>query len=65
MLKCPGQEQKSFQPDDVFDADCPSCGKPIEFFRTDTVRRCPSCGKAAPNPRLKAAPAAPTARAPQ
>jgi endogenous inhibitor of DNA gyrase (YacG/DUF329 family) len=58
MDKCPGTNPKSIRPDEVFEADCPHCGKPIEFFGNDTVRRCPSCGKSAPNPHAAAAPEA-------
>lgn len=54
MPKCPGQDKYFWKPDDVFDVDCPACGEPIEFFKTDPMRRCPGCGYRSPNPRLDA-----------
>jgi hypothetical protein len=54
MPKCPGQDKYYWTPDDVFDVACPACGEPIEFFKTDPMRRCPSCRYASPNPRLDA-----------
>lgn len=54
MPKCPGQDKYFWTPDDVFEVDCPACGDPIEFFKTDPMRRCPGCGYRSPNPRLDA-----------
>jgi len=54
MPKCPGQDKYYWTPDDVYDVACPACGDPVEFFKTDPMRRCPSCGYASPNPRLDA-----------
>ncbi|MBS3809971.1 MAG: HD domain-containing protein, partial [Desulfobacterales bacterium] len=31
---------------------CPECGKPVEFFKDDTMRRCPSCGHRFVNPHM-------------
>lgn len=63
MNKCPGQAPNTVKANEIFDADCPACGKPIEFFGSDTVRRCPSCGHSAPNPRLAANAEAPAEEA--
>jgi len=54
MAQCPGQDKYFWTPEDVFDLPCPACGEPIEFFKTDPLRRCPNCGYASPNPRLDA-----------
>jgi hypothetical protein len=52
MPKCPGQDKYFWKPDDIFDAPCPACGEPVEFFKTDPARKCPGCGHAFANPRL-------------
>lgn len=52
MPKCPGQDTQFWTADDIYDVDCPACGTPVEFFRTDPVRRCDGCGYQMPNPRL-------------
>ncbi len=43
-IRCPGQDLKFFDPDDVFDIACPECSCSVEFFRNDFKRECPECG---------------------
>ena len=38
--------------EDIFEAACPACGAPIEFWKDDVKRACPSCKRTAFNPRL-------------
>jgi hypothetical protein len=52
LPKCPGQDKYFWKPDDIFDAPCPACGEPVEFFKTDPARKCPGCGHGFANPRL-------------
>ena len=51
-MKCPGQDTRNWRPEDIFDWPCPACGKPIEFFKDDTARRCGQCGHRFANPKM-------------
>ncbi len=51
-MKCPGQDTRYWDRDSLFDVPCPSCAKPVEFFKDDSLRRCPNCGYRFRNPRL-------------
>jgi hypothetical protein len=51
-MKCPGQDMMYWKPGDVFETDCPRCGRPVEFFKDDTARRCGHCDHRFANPRM-------------
>jgi HD superfamily phosphohydrolase YqeK len=51
-MKCPGQDTQYWQPGAIFEADCPKCGKAVEFFKDDTSRKCGSCGHRFVNPNM-------------
>ena len=51
-MKCPGQDSRYWKPGSIFEANCPECGKIVEFFKDDTTRKCPSCGHRFANPKL-------------
>ena len=51
-MKCPGQDTRYWKPSDIFEAPCPACGKTVEFFKDDAVRRCKGCGARVTNPNL-------------
>ena len=51
-MQCPGQDTRFWKPDDIFDIPCQACGAAVEFFKSDTRRRCPRCGKRIQNPRI-------------
>lgn len=51
-MKCPGQDTRFWDRDAVYDVSCPSCGRLVEFFKDDTIRRCPGCGYRFRNPKL-------------
>lgn len=51
-MKCPGQDTQYWKAGSIFDVDCPECGKPVEFFKDDTMRRCPGCGHRFVNPKM-------------
>jgi HD superfamily phosphohydrolase YqeK len=51
-MKCPGQDTRYWKPTDIFEAPCPACGKTVEFFKDDAVRRCKGCGARVTNPNL-------------
>ncbi len=52
MQQCPGQDGRSWSPDDVSEKECPECGYAIEFFKFDLMRECPGCSKKVVNPRF-------------
>jgi hypothetical protein len=51
-MKCPGQDMQFWKPGDIFEAECPSCGGTVEFFKDDTARRCGHCGHRFANPKM-------------
>jgi hypothetical protein len=51
-MKCPGQDTQYWQADAIFDAQCPECGKSVEFFKDDTLRKCHHCGHRFMNPQM-------------
>jgi len=52
LSRCPGQDKRFWRSEDVFEAPCPYCGKPIEFWKDEPRRRCRHCGRHAPNPKV-------------
>jgi HD superfamily phosphodiesterase len=50
-MKCPGQDMRFWKPGDIFDTQCPKCGRRVEFFKDEVRRRC-RCGHEIVNPRL-------------
>lgn len=51
-MQCPGQDSRYWSGEDVFESRCPSCGKPVEFFKDDSRQRCRSCGTQVFNPKM-------------
>jgi hypothetical protein len=49
---CPGQDQRYWKPDDIFDVICPSCGNEIEFWKDESLRTCAKCKNSVCNPRI-------------
>jgi endogenous inhibitor of DNA gyrase (YacG/DUF329 family) len=52
MARCPGQDQRFWKPDDIFDVPCPDCGRAVEFFKDEPALKCPGCGRMVVNSRL-------------
>jgi hypothetical protein len=52
MVKCPGQDQRFWKPDDIFDVKCPSCGALIEFWKDEPKLKCPKCKETVSNPKI-------------
>lgn len=52
MVKCPGQDQRFWKPDDIFEVKCSNCGGPIEFFKDEPRLKCRKCGHVAVNPKI-------------
>lgn len=52
MPRCPGQDQRFWKPDDIFDVPCPQCGAVIEFWKDEPHLKCPKCRTRVVNPKL-------------
>ncbi len=50
--KCPGQDQRYWTPDAIFDVRCPYCGRAIEFWKDEPSRVCRGCRREVRNPRI-------------
>lgn len=51
-MKCPGQDMQYWKPGAIFETECPQCGRPVEFFKDDTARKCGACGYRFVNPQM-------------
>jgi hypothetical protein len=52
MVRCPGQDQRYWKPDDIFEVKCAGCGRPVEFFKDEPKLKCKGCGRIVPNPKI-------------
>ncbi len=52
MVRCPGQDQRFWKPEDIFDVDCPGCNKSVEFFKDEPKLKCRNCGQIVANPKI-------------
>ena len=52
MVRCPGQDQRFWKPEDIFDVRCPGCGQIVEFFKDEPKLKCRGCGRSVDNPKI-------------
>ena len=52
MVRCPGQDQRFWKPEDIFEVKCPNCGEKVEFFKDEPKLKCRSCGHLVVNPKI-------------
>jgi len=52
MVRCPGQDQRFWKPDDIFEVKCPACGGAVEFFKDEPKLKCRKCGQMVVNPKI-------------
>ncbi len=52
MLRCPGQDQRFWKPEDIFEVRCPGCGRKMEFFKDEPKLKCRKCGRLVVNPKI-------------
>ena len=52
MPRCPGQDQRFWKPEDIFEIDCPECGAKMEFWKDEPKLKCPKCKNVVNNPKL-------------
>lgn len=50
--KCPGQDRRYWNPEDIYEEKCPNCGNILEFWKTDIRVRCEKCRRLVSNPRF-------------
>ena len=51
-MQCPGQDNRYWKGEAVFDIPCPHCGQVLEFFKDDSQRLCKQCGHRVLNPKI-------------
>ncbi|UCF00137.1 MAG: hypothetical protein JSV82_03460 [Planctomycetota bacterium] len=52
MLRCPGQDQRFWKSEDIFEVNCPNCNQTIEFFKDEPKLKCKKCGQLVVNPKI-------------
>lgn len=52
MVRCPGQDQRFWKPDAIFEVECSKCGKAVEFFKDEPQLKCRHCGHTVINPKI-------------
>lgn len=52
MVRCPGQDQRFWKPDDIFEVKCPACGGAVEFFKDEPKLKCRRCEQMVVNPKI-------------
>ncbi|MHC4242746.1 MAG: phosphohydrolase, partial [Planctomycetota bacterium] len=52
MVRCPGQDQRFWKPEDIFEVKCPACGGSVEFFKDEPKLKCRKCGQSVDNPKI-------------
>lgn len=52
MIRCPGQDQRFWKPEDIFNVRCPGCGQLVEFFKDEPKLKCRKCGQSITNPKI-------------
>jgi len=51
-MQCPGQDNRYWSGEAVFELPCPHCGNVLEFFKDDSQRTCKQCGHKTLNPKI-------------
>ena len=52
MVRCPGQDQRFWKSEDIFEVKCPGCGGKVEFFKDEPKLKCRNCGQMVVNPKI-------------
>jgi len=50
--RCPGQDQRYWKPEDIFEMPCPHCGVPMEFWKDEPFLNCHQCHLSVRNPKI-------------
>jgi len=49
-LRCPGQDPRFLKAQDIAEMQCPDCGRTVEFWPDELLRKCPGCSRRLANP---------------
>jgi hypothetical protein len=52
MVRCPGQDQRFWKPEDIFEVECSGCGQAVEFFKDEPKLKCRKCRQIVINPKI-------------
>ncbi|MHC4557364.1 MAG: HD domain-containing protein [Planctomycetota bacterium] len=52
MVRCPGQDQRFWKPEDIFEVQCSGCSGAVEFFKDEPKLKCRNCGQMVVNPKI-------------
>ena len=52
MPRCPGQDQRFWKPEDIFEIECPSCARSVELWKDEPQVKCPHCKLMIANPKI-------------
>lgn len=52
MQRCPGQDQRFWKPEDIFEIKCPNCDNTIEFWKDEPNQKCKKCAQLVANPKI-------------
>lgn len=52
MIRCPGQDQRFWKAEDIFEVQCSGCGENVEFFKDEPKLKCQKCGRIVLNPKI-------------
>lgn len=50
--RCPGQDQRYWKPEDIFEIPCPHCGTVLEFWKDEPFLNCHKCQHSVRNPKI-------------
>lgn len=51
-MQCPGQDTRYWKAGAIYEAPCSKCGRPVEFFKDESTRKCKNCGHKMVNPKM-------------
>ena len=51
-MRCPGQNQQYWKPEDIFPIICPNCNFELEFWKDEPYHTCPGCKSIVRNPKI-------------
>ena len=53
VQKCPGQDRRFWNPEDISEVKCPVCSAPVELWKDEGITKCWRCGFEIRNPKVE------------
>ncbi len=53
VQKCPGQDRRFWNPEDISEVKCPVCGANVELWKDEGITKCSRCGFEIRNPKVE------------